>query len=60
MKNNVQSVTRFMNSPFSIEDHLEPQVGRNDLPVANFKPLHESSYIRQSEIGRDNKLILCS
>ena len=49
-----------MNSPFRIEDHLEAQVGRNDLPVANFKPLRESSYIKPSEIGRGNSLCLCS
>ena len=49
-----------MNSPFRIEDHLEAQDGRNNLPVANFKPFNENSSIRPPEIGKGNSLCLCS
>lgn len=60
MLNDFSSLNRFMRNPLRIEDHLEAQIGSDDLPIINSKPLRESSYILPSQVSGDMSLCLCT
>ena len=59
MMNDISSLNRVMRNPLRIEDHLEAQIGSEDLPIINSKPLRESSYILPSQVSSDISLCLC-
>ena len=49
-----------MSIPLRTEDHLEAQIGHDDLPLIESKPHCESSYILKSQISSERSLCLCS